>query len=63
MSEAARSISALARAFGLSRSALLHYDRVGLLRPARRSAKGYRVYSEADARRLEDICTLRRAGL
>ncbi|HJU82768.1 MAG TPA: MerR family transcriptional regulator [Holophagaceae bacterium] len=63
MSEAVRSISALARAFGLSRSALLHYDRVGLLRPARRSAKGYRVYSEADARRLEDICTLRRAGL
>ena len=63
MSEEPRSISALARAFGLSRSALLHYDRIGLLRPSRRSAKGYRVYTEADARRLEEICTLRRAGL
>ncbi len=63
MSEEHRSISALGRAFGLSRSALLHYDRIGLLRPSRRSAKGYRVYTGADARRLEEICTLRRAGL
>jgi DNA-binding transcriptional MerR regulator len=57
------SIGALAKAFGLSRSALLHYDRVGLLRPSARSTKGYRVYSESDARRLEEICTLRRTGL
>ena len=63
MSEEDRNISALGRAFGLSRSALLHYDRIGLLRPSRRSAKGYRVYTGSDARRLEEICTLRRAGL
>ncbi|MFN7957231.1 MAG: MerR family transcriptional regulator [Holophagaceae bacterium] len=56
-------ISALARRFGLSRSALLHYDRIGLLRPSGRSAKDHRRYSEADAARLEAICTYRRAGL
>lgn len=57
------SISALAGAFGLSRSALLHYDRIGLLRPRGRSAKGYRRYGREDAKRLEQICTLRRTGL
>jgi len=56
-------ISALARRFGLSRSALLHYDRIGLLQPSGRSAKDHRRYSEADAARLEAICTYRRAGL
>jgi DNA-binding transcriptional MerR regulator len=56
-------ISALARRFGLSRSALLHYDRIGLLQPSGRSAKDHRRYSESDASRLEAICTYRRAGL
>lgn len=56
-------ISALARRFGLSRSALLHYDRIGLLRPSGRSVSGHRRYSEADASRLEVICTYRRAGV
>jgi DNA-binding transcriptional MerR regulator len=55
-------ISALARRFGLSRSALLHYDRIGLLKPGR-SAKDHRRYGEADAARLEAICTYRRAGV
>ena len=56
-------ISALARRFGLSRSALLHYDRIGLLKPSGRSAKDHRRYSEADATRLEAICTYRKAGI
>lgn len=56
-------ISALARRFGLSRSALLHYDRIGLLKPSGRSAKDHRRYSDADASRLEAICTYRRAGI
>ena len=56
-------ISALARRFGLSRSALLHYDRLGLLKPSGRSAKDHRRYSEGDAARLEAICTYRRAGV
>jgi DNA-binding transcriptional MerR regulator len=56
-------IGALAGRFGLARSTLLHYDRLGLLRPAARSRAGYRRYSEADAGRLDQICTYRRAGL
>jgi MerR family transcriptional regulator, thiopeptide resistance regulator len=57
------SISRLARAFGLSRSTLLYYDRIRLLAPSGRTGSGYRYYSEKDHRRLERICQLREAGL
>ncbi len=56
-------ISRLARRFGLSRSTLLYYDRLGLLRASARSAAGYRRYSEEDARRLELVCLYRAAGV
>jgi MerR family transcriptional regulator, thiopeptide resistance regulator len=56
-------ISKLARAFGLSRSTLLYYDRIGLLKPSGRTGSGYRCYSEKDYRRLERICQFREAGL
>jgi len=56
-------ISELARQFGLSRSTLLYYDRIGLLSPSERSEAGYRHYSPADRSRLESICSLRRAGM
>jgi len=57
------SISKLAQACGLSRSTLLYYDRVGLLRPAGRTGSGYRYYTEKDHRRLERIRHFREAGL
>ena len=41
-------ITELAREFGLSRSTLLYYNRIGLLRPAGRSMAGYRLYSTKD---------------
>ena len=53
----------LAKRFGLSRTALLHYDSIGLLRPSSRDTNGYRHYGESEVRRLEQICTLRAAGL
>ena len=56
-------ISQLARLFGLSRSTLLYYDRIGLLRPSERSRANYRVYSHADRKRLEQICSYRRTGM
>jgi DNA-binding transcriptional MerR regulator len=56
-------ISELAQLFGLSRSTLLYYDRIGLLSPSARSGAGYRQYSPADRARLESICSLRRAGM
>jgi DNA-binding transcriptional MerR regulator len=56
-------IGQLAREFGLSRSTLLYYDRIGLLSPSGRSDARYRLYSLADRKRLEAICTYRQAGL
>lgn len=56
-------ISELASAFGLSRSALLYYDRIGLLSPSARTRSNYRRYSQGDRARLEAICTYRQAGL
>jgi DNA-binding transcriptional MerR regulator len=57
------SISRLGRRFGLSRSALLYYDRIGLFAPSKRSRAGYRVYGDADVKRLEAICRYREIGL
>jgi DNA-binding transcriptional MerR regulator len=57
------SVGRLARRFGLSRSTLLYYDRIGLFSPSTRSAAGYRVYGEPEVRRLETICRYREAGL
>jgi len=56
-------ITQLARQFGLSRSTLLYYDRIGLLSPSGRSAAGYRLYAGADRDRLAAICSFRQAGL
>jgi MerR family transcriptional regulator, thiopeptide resistance regulator len=56
-------ISQLARLFGLSRSTLLYYDRIGLLQPSGRTDAGYRFYTETDRERLERICRFRQAGL
>jgi MerR family transcriptional regulator, thiopeptide resistance regulator len=57
------SISKLARGCGLSRSTLLYYDRLGLLKPSGRTGSGYRYYTDADQRRLERIAHFRDAGL
>ncbi len=57
------SISQLARLFGLSRSTLLYYDRIGLLCPAERTASGYRCYSKHEYDRLKRICMFRSTGL
>ncbi|HEY5926408.1 MAG TPA: MerR family transcriptional regulator [Kofleriaceae bacterium] len=57
------SVGRLGRRFGLSRSALLYYDRIGLLSPSDRSSAGYRLYSNDDIKRLEAICRYRDIGL
>ncbi len=56
-------IGQLAKEFGLSRSALLYYDSIGLFSPSGRSRSNYRTYTEADRGRLEQICTYRKTGL
>lgn len=56
-------ISQLAREFGLSRTTLLYYDRIGLLRPSQRTESQYRLYTAADRDRLSAIHSLRQAGV
>lgn len=56
-------VGRVARQFGLSRSTLLYYDRLGLLRPTGRSDGNYRLYAPADLERLGRIARYREAGL
>ena len=56
-------ITQVARMFGLSRSTLLYYDRIGLLTPSGRSKAGYRLYAPNDVETLASICSFRQAGL
>jgi len=56
-------VSRIAQRFGLSRSTLLYYDRIGLLSPSGRSPGDYRLYSQADCDRLEQIRQLHQTGL
>lgn len=53
----------LARATGLARSSLLHYEALGLLKPLARSDAGYRLYGTAEVQRLQAIRRYREAGL
>ncbi len=56
-------IGALGDEFGLSRSTLLYYDKIGLLTPSTRSASNYRCYTESDRKRLAKIMTYRDTGM
>jgi DNA-binding transcriptional MerR regulator len=53
----------LAQTAGLTVRTLHHWDDIGLLQPAERSAAGHRRYSPQDVARLYRIVTLRRLGL
>lgn len=56
-------VTQLTRRCGLSRSTLLYYESIGLLKPPARTSGNYRAFSEADARRRQQICLYRDAGL
>lgn len=56
-------ISRLGKKFRLSRSTLLYYDRLGLVRPSYRTGAGYRLYSAEDEARLRRVCRYRAAGV
>jgi DNA-binding transcriptional MerR regulator len=55
-------ISEMAALTGLSRTALLYYEKLGLIR-ADRQANGYRIYSDMDLQRLRLIQKLQAGGL
>jgi DNA-binding transcriptional MerR regulator len=48
-------VGEVARLSHVSVRTLHHYDGIGLLKPGGRSAAGYRLYSDADLRRLKQI--------
>lgn len=54
--------SEFARAAGVTVRALHHYDRLGLLKPTRRTSAGYRLYGDQDFARLQQIVTLKFVG-
>jgi DNA-binding transcriptional MerR regulator len=56
-------VSRFARVCGLSRSTVLYYESIGLLRKPPRSAGNYRSYGEQDVARLREIWAYRNAGL
>ncbi|MEM7119135.1 MAG: MerR family transcriptional regulator [Chloroflexota bacterium] len=56
-------IGKLVKEFELSRSTLLYYDRIGLLKPSARTEADYRVYSEQDFNRMSKIALYKKAGL
>ena len=57
------SISELARMSGVTARALRHYDEIGLLRPARVGAGGYRWYEREQLLRLQEILLLRQLDM
>jgi DNA-binding transcriptional MerR regulator len=56
-------VSALAKRCGLSRSTLLHYESLGLLRRPPRTSGNYRAYGEQDVARVRQIGVYRKVGL
>jgi len=56
-------IGKLAKQYGLSRSTLLYYDRIGLLSPGSHQKGEYRTYGEAEQERLKLICLYRKSGI
>lgn len=48
---------------GITIKTLLHYDKIGLLKPSSKSDSGYRVYCEEDFLKLQQITTLKFIGL
>ncbi len=57
------SIGKLASTSGLSRSTLLYYESIGLLKASGRTETKYRIYIEEDKKRLEQICLYRQMGI
>lgn len=49
----------LSKLTGVSVQTLHHYDRIGLLKPSLRQSNGYRIYSEKDLLKLQQIIALK----
>jgi DNA-binding transcriptional MerR regulator len=56
-------ISQFAEQAGVTVRALHHYDRLGVLKPSGRTEAGYRLYTDPDYARLQQVETLKFIGL
>src|SRR5580765_3047795 len=55
-------VGELARRTGLTVRTLHHYDAIGLLKPSGHTASGYRLYTQNDIARLQQVISLRQLG-
>ncbi len=58
----AYTVKEVARLSGVTVRTLHHYDAIGLLKPAAVSPAGYRLYSDADLERLQQVLFFRELG-
>lgn len=56
-------VQKLARLAGISSRTLRYYDEIGILKPARISSSGYRIYGQAEVDKLQQILFFRELGL
>jgi DNA-binding transcriptional MerR regulator len=56
-------VNKLAKLAGVSTRTLRYYDEIGLLKPARVSSNGYRVYGQKEIDRLQQIMLYRELGV
>lgn len=56
-------IGEFAKKSGVTVKTLLHYDKIGLLKPYEKTDSGYRIYCEDDFLRLQQITTLKFIGI
>lgn len=63
MSDTSYQVRHVSSLTGVTVRTLHHYDEIGLLSPAGRSAAGYRLYSDDDLLRLQQILLFRESGL
>lgn len=62
MQPIAMKVGDLAKQTGVSVRTLHYYDEIGLLSPSQRTQTGYRLYTEDDIIRLQQIVSLRQIG-
>ena len=62
MSTKTYTVSEVGKLAGVTVRTLHHYDEIGLLTPSQRSGNGYRHYTDADLRRLQQILVFKELG-
>ncbi|MDB4896575.1 MAG: MerR family transcriptional regulator, partial [Firmicutes bacterium] len=55
-------VKVVAELTGITVRMLHHYDKIGLLKPAQVSAAGYRLYTDRDLERLQQVLFFRELG-